>query len=270
MMMIHVMPPINSLMCWLAVHLTSVCLAELVNTVLVSLCLLASSRAFPHQHRSTFPDLSSCHLWPRLLILSVWNSIISWPLLAWQTYNSHCIRCAFGSGFDFIHDMGWGTKAILAYARPDMSNTCMARANGTKNLTRQVIMSLLWADTKIIHQWETLISQCEVMWWLYDWIIYFVPTLLSSWTLKGCDEVNEINSLCVFFISVISGVVLYKRLSEPWRSSPPHSQVSMSQTVLRDGQDYIVNYIFIPDLQHIAIFIHCKTWATLLLSIFFS
>lgn len=150
------MPPVNSLMCSLAVHLTSVCLAGLVSTVLVSLCLLASSRAVPHQHRSTFPDLSSCHLWPRLLILSVWlwcwyhaglwNSIISWPLLAWQTYNSHCecICCAFGSGFEFIHDMGRGTEAVLASERPDMSSaytpsaTCMPRANGTQNSDQKV------------------------------------------------------------------------------------------------------------------------------------
>lgn len=146
------------------------------------------------------------------------------------------------------------------------SAACMVRANGTQNLnqkvTRQVIMSLLWADTnKFIDGKHCVTSQCEVMWWLYDWIIYFLPTLLSSWTLKGCDEVNEINSLCVFFTCVVSGVVLYKRLSEPWRSSPPHSQVSMSQSALRDGQDYIVNYIFISDVRarlkyHLAFYSH--------------
>lgn len=42
-------------------------------------------------------------------------------------------------------------------------------------------------------------------------------------------EVHEINELCVFpFHFVSPGVVSRRQLSEPWRSSPPHSQVSES------------------------------------------
>lgn len=86
------------------------------------------------------------------------------------------------------------------------------QANGTQNIdqkvTRRVIMSLLWADTnKWIDAKHCVTSQCEVMWWLYDWIIYFVPTLLSSWTLKGYVEVNELNSLCVCVLLVLFQVL---------------------------------------------------------------
>lgn len=132
------------------------------------------------------------------------------------------------------------------------SATCMARANGTQNLdqkvTLQVIMSLLWADTnKFIDGKHCVTSPFEVMWWLYDWIIYFVPTLLSSWTLKGCDEVNEINSFCVWVFCCCFRCCVVQ--TTEWTMAQfPTTFTGQYESALRDGQDYIVNYIFISDL----------------------
>lgn len=69
----------------------------------------------------------------------------------------------------------------------------------------------------------------------YDYMtkLFVIFALLSG---RNC-EVDEINKPCFFsYIVLLQVLCCADNLSEPWRSSPPRSQVSESETALGGGQ----------------------------------